>query len=223
MSITYTPHQLELLEKLNEKMKEEKLSQGKMADRIGISKGTFSQIISGNYQANPQKIFDAIESYLGVKEEAKLKYTEIKYADTSISSEIYSIIRICQVKGGLAVACGDAGIGKTKAARQFLKDNPTNSVLVTVNPCNSAIKPLLETIADKINANTERTIDKLWSSISNKLSDGMVLIFDEAQHLSYKTIEVLRSFSDYFADNEQTLGICFIGNTDTVSRLGSKR
>ena len=79
MSITYTPHQLELLEKLNEKMKEEKLSQGKMADRIGISKGTFSQIISGNYQANPQKIFDAIESYLGVKEEAKLRACSVSF------------------------------------------------------------------------------------------------------------------------------------------------
>lgn len=223
MDIAYTPHQLELLNRVNEEMRSRNLSQGKMAERIGISKGTFSQIISGNYQANPQKIFDTIESYLEVKEEAKLKYTEIKYADTSISSEIYSIIRICQVKGGLAVACGDAGIGKTKAARKFLNDNPTNSVLITVHPCNSAIKPLLENIADKIGASNERTIDKLWCSIANKLSDGMVLIFDEAQHLSYKAIEVLRSFSDYFADQDETLGICFIGNTDTVSRLGSKR
>ncbi|MCM1227885.1 MAG: AAA family ATPase [Clostridium sp.] len=114
-------------------------------------------------------------------------------------------------------------MGKTKAARQFLKDNPTNSVLITVNPCNSAIKPLLENIADKIGAGNERTIDKLWISIANKLSDGMVLIFDEAQHLSYKAIEALRSFSDYFADQDETLGICFIGNTDTVGRLGSKR
>ncbi|MCM1227886.1 MAG: helix-turn-helix transcriptional regulator [Clostridium sp.] len=95
MDIKYTPRQLELLNRVNEEMRSRNLSQGKMAGRIGISKGTFSQIISGNYQANPQKIFDTIESYLEVKEEAKLKYTEIKYAQTSISSEIYSIIRTC--------------------------------------------------------------------------------------------------------------------------------
>ena len=223
MSITYTEHQLDLLNKVDELMKSKNISQAKASELIGISSGTLSQIKNKKYAADPQPTFAKIESYFGVKEEAKLKYTEIKYASTSISSEIYSIIRICQVKGGLAVACGDAGIGKTKAARKFLEDNPTNSVLVTVHPCNSAIKPLLETVADKIGASNERTIDKLWNSIANKLSDGMVLIFDEAQHLSYKAIEVLRSFSDYFADQEQTLGICFIGNTDTVSRLGSKR
>lgn len=40
-------------------------------------------------------------------------------------------------------------------------------------------------------------------SCVQKLKDGMVLIFDEAQHLNLKTIEVLRSFSDYFADRSQ--------------------
>ncbi len=51
----------------------------------------------------------------------------------------------------------------------------------------------------------------------------MVMIFDEAQHLTLKDIEVLRSFSDYFNDKKQTLGICFIGNTETIARVGSKR
>ena len=49
------------------------------------------------------------------------------------------------------------------------------------------------------------------------------MIFDEAQHLPPTTIEVLRSFSDYFADNGQTLGICFVGNPETVDRYSSKR
>lgn len=50
-----------------------------------------------------------------------------------------------------------------------------------------------------------------------------MLIFDESQHLPLKTIEVLRSFSDDFADHGQTMGICFIGNLETVTRIGSKK
>ena len=223
MENTYTQHQRELLEKVDELQRTKGLSQAKVSELIGISSGTLSQLKNNKYGADPTAAFDKIESYFGVKEEAQLTYSEIGYAQTSISSEIYSIIRICQVKGGLAVACGDAGIGKTKAARQYIKDNPSKSVLITVNPCITAIKPLLEVIADKVGAGTERSRDRLWFSIASKLSDGMVLIFDEAQHLSYKTIEVLRSFSDYFADMDQTLGICFIGNTDTVSRMGGKK
>ena len=63
----------------------------------------------------------------------------------------------------------------------------------------------------------------MWLNIINKLADGMVLIFDEAQHLPIKTIETLRSFSDYFRDRGQTLGIMFIGNNETVRRLGSNK
>ena len=223
MDVVYTPHQLELLNKLDELQKSRGLSQTKLSELIGISGSTISQLRNKKYPADPQQLFSILENYFGVKESAKLTYSEIEYADTSISSEVYDIIRICQVKGGLAVACGDAGIGKTKAARKFIKDHATNSILITVNHCIASIQPLLEVLADRVGAGTEKTRDKLWISIAGKLTDGMVLIFDEAQHLPYTTIEVLRSFSDYFNDKGQTLGICFIGNTDTVVRLGSKR
>ncbi len=219
----YNEHQQELLKKVDELQATEKLSQTKLSERLGISSTALSQIRNNKYPADPQKIFDTLENYFSVKAESQLTYKEIEYAETSISSEIYDIIRICQVKGGLAVACGDAGIGKTKAARKFVSDHPTNSVLITVNPCITSIKSLLEVIASRIGATAEKSRDKLWMSITNKLSDGMVLIFDESQHLAYKTIEVLRSFSDYFLDKNQTLGICFVGNLDTVDRLGGRK
>ena len=223
MNDTYSPHEVHLLEKVEALRKSKGLSQSKVAELIGISGGTLSQLINRKYPADPQQLFSIIDSYFGVKEEAKLTYSEIEYADTSISSEIYDIIRVCQVKGGLAVACGAAGIGKTKAAQQFVKDHNTNSILITVNPCITAIKSLLKVIASKIGASIEKSRDELWISIVENLSDGMVLIFDEAQHLPPKTIEVLRSFSDYFSDNGQTLGICFIGNLETVGRYSGKK
>lgn len=201
MEYKYSDHELELLAKVDELQKEKKWSQKKTAETIGITDGTLSQLRNGKYNANPQKIFDIIESYFGVKEAAKLTYSEVGYAQTSISSEIYNIIRVCQVKGGLAIACGAAGIGKTKAA----------------------IKSLLKVVAVKVGATIKKTRDELWLSIIESLSDGMILIFDEAQHLPPTTIEVLRSFSDYFADNGQTLGICFVGNPETVDRYSSKR
>lgn len=219
----YTPEQLELLEKVEVLKKEKNLSQNAVGDLLGISGTTLSQIKNGKYNANPQKIFDALAGYFEVKEHAKLTYSEVEYAPTSISEQIYDIISVCQVKGGLAVACGDAGIGKTKAAQKFVSDNPSNSFLITINPCLNNAKSLLETLADRIGAVQEKSVNKLWISIANKLSDGTVLIFDESQHLTTKTIEILRSFSDYFNEKGQTLGICFIGNLETVTRMGGKK
>ena len=219
----YTSEQNELLAKVESLKKEKGISQNEVGKLIGISGNTLSQIKNGKYPADPQSIFDAIAEYFGVKEKAKLTYTEVDYAPTSISTQIYDIINVCQVKGGLAVTAGDAGIGKTKAARKFVEDHPTNSILITVNPCLTSIKSLLKIIADRIGAAPERSRDELWLAIAKKLSDGMVLIFDEAQHLTLKDIEVLRSFSDYFNDKGQTLGICFIGNIETLTRIGSKK
>lgn len=219
----YTSEQLELLEKVEALKKEKNLSQNAVGQLIGVSGTALSQLRNGKYAANPQKIFDTLAGYFGVKEKARLTYSEVGYAPTSISEQVYATISICQKKGGLAVVCGDAGIGKTKAAQKFVADNPSNSFLITINPCLTNTKSLLKTIADRIGAGQEKSNNELWHSIAGKLSDGKVLIFDEAQHLTVKAIEVLRSFSDYFNDKGQTLGICFIGNAETITRMGGKK
>ena len=219
----YTNEQQALLEKVEQLKQEKGISQNEVGKLLGISGTALSQIKNGKYPADPQSIFDAMTNYFGIKEKAKLTYTEVEYASTNVSSKIYDIISVCQIKGGLAIVAGDAGIGKTKAARKFVSDNPSSSILITINPCLTSIKSLLKAIADRIGASQERSRDELWLAITKKLSDGMVLIFDEAQHLTLKNIEVLRSFSDYFNDLGQTLGICFIGNTETMANIGTKK
>lgn len=219
----YTEQQQALLQKVTALQQEKQLSQNALGKLLGISGTALSQLRNGKYQADPQRMFDILESYFGVKEQTKLTYREVPYADTSISEEIYDVISVCQIKGGLAVAAGDAGIGKTKAAQHYVALHPENSILMTMNPCLINIKAVLNLLADKLNLSPGRSKDALWYAIVQKLKDGMVLIFDEAQHLNLKTIEVLRSFSDYFNDRGQTLGICFIGNLDTVTKMGSQK
>ncbi|MDY4018500.1 MAG: helix-turn-helix transcriptional regulator, partial [Ruminococcus callidus] len=103
----YTEHQQSLLRKLEQLQKDEGLSLSALSARLGISKGALSQLFSGSYQANPQKMFAKLESYFGVKDQTRQTYQESGYADTSISTEIYDIIGVCQIKGGLAIAAGD--------------------------------------------------------------------------------------------------------------------
>lgn len=198
-------------------------SQNKACKKIGLSLSVWSAIKKGEYTGNIDGVFNKVKDYFGIKEMVQQTYFEVEYADTFISHQIYEIIRICQVKDGLAIACGDAGIGKTKAIKQYIKEHSSNSIMITVNPCISSIKSILKVLAERLGATVERAKDALWLSIANKLHDGMILIFDEVQHLTLQTIEVLRSFFDYLADKGQTLGIIFIGNTETVGHMGSKK
>ena len=198
-------------------------SQSKLAAQIGMSKTVLNQVLSGKYNGVVDDKLQKIEDYFAMTQKAEETYQEIPYADTTISSKVYDVIRLAHIKGGLAICSGDAGIGKTKAAKKYVADNPTNSIYISLNPCLTSIKAILKMLAAKVGARPERAIDDAWLSIAERLSDKMVIIFDEAQHLPYKPIEMLRAFSDYFADNGKTLGIVFIGNPETVRRLGAKQ
>ena len=109
----YTTEQQELLAKVEQLRQERGISQNEVGKLIGISGTALSQIKNGKYNADPQKVFDKIAEYFGVKEKAQLTYSQNVYVPTGISSELYDLINTCQVKGGLALAAGDAGIGKT--------------------------------------------------------------------------------------------------------------
>ena len=218
----YTPVQTEALEAFDELI----VKSGnikKAAEKVGLLPSVISPLRKGTYAGKTNAVFDKLIAYFKIKREAEAVYAEVEYAETYISKHVYDAIRVCQVKGGLAVACGDAGIGKTKAARKSHHDNPGKSVYISVNPCVTSVKSVLKMIAAQIGATIERSQYELWYSIAGKLSDGMVIIIDEAQHLTLKSIEVLRSFADYFAGMGQTLGIIFIGNSETINRMGYKK
>lgn len=218
----YNEEQQRIIDGLNEFI-EGYSSQNEAASVLGISSSILTPLRKGTYNGDVDKYLNKLASYFNIKADLGNTYCEIEYAQTSISKKVYDTIRICHVKGGLAVYAGDAGIGKTKAAQKYVRDNPDSAVYIAVNPCLTSIKSTLKLLANKLGAATASTLDELWINISSKLSDGMILIFDEAQHLPIKTIETLRSFSDYFRDSNQTLGIIFIGNHETVRRLGSNK
>lgn len=197
-------------------------SQNKACQLVGVSGSIMSGLRSGSYKGDEDKQFEKLMAYFDLKEEEKESYRNDSYVPTSISQNVYQYIRNCQIKGGLMAISGDAGIGKTRAIKKFYEDNKTNCIWITSNPCLNTVKPVLKSLSKALSVNA-RTNDDMYLGIQDKLRDGMVIIFDEAQHLSLKVIETLRGFSDYFADRGQTLGICFIGNSTTISKFGGKQ
>lgn len=212
----------ELLKKLEELAKKVG-SINRTTELTGISAAVISQLKNNKYKGDADGMYEKLEMYFSAcEQQAELKNDGNTYVPTSISEDVYAIIKNCQLKGGLAIACGDAGVGKTKAAQKFVADNPSLSLLVTVNPCLKGSRSVLKLLCDKLSVN-EKTLDEMWLGIANKLRDKMVLIIDEAQHLPIKTIEALRAFSDYFNDKGQTLGIVFIGNMEAVHNFNGNR
>ena len=212
----------ELLQKFDELISKTG-SQAKACRVVGISASIMTPLRKGEYNGDEDKQFDILESYFDLKEEAKAKHKTEDYVPTSVSESVYLYIRNAQIKGGLLAISGDAGIGKTRAIRKFYSENKGNCIWITANPCLNTIKPILRKICKELGIVNARTNDDMYVSILEKLRDGMVIVFDEAQHLSLKVIETLRGFSDYFLDRNMTLGIVFVGNSTTITRFGGRQ
>ena len=67
----YTEQQQALLQKVTALQQEKQLSQNALGKLLGISGTALSQLRNGKYQADPQRMFDILESYFGVKEQTE--------------------------------------------------------------------------------------------------------------------------------------------------------
>lgn len=194
-------------------------SEKKAGAQIGVSSSIISQLRSETYNGDREKQFNKLRAYFETKANAADAYTEVEYAPTTISEVVYKTLENVKIKGGFAFVTGDAGIGKTKALRKYIADNPLDSVMITINPCTKSTKSVLKLLAMELGLPLSQSRDDLWMSIAAKLHDGMVIAVDEAQLLTYGSIETLRSFADYFSERGQTLGVALVGNNGIREKI----
>lgn len=198
-------------------------SQARACRLVGISPSIMTPLRKGEYGGAEEKQYEILANYFQIKEEAKAGRQAESYVPTSISESVYAYIRNAHIKGGLLAISGAAGIGKTRAIRKYAAESQGTCLWITANPCLNTVKPVLKKLCKELGIGNVRTNDDMYLAILEKLRDGMVLVFDEAQHLSLKVIETLRGFSDYFLDRGMTLGIVFVGNSTTISRFGGRQ
>lgn len=194
-------------------------SQNVAAKAIGLSSAVLSGYRSNTYKGNVERIETTLTEFFATKEAAKsLKSKTLgDYCKTTISEAVYNTIRLCHLKGGLAIEAGDAGIGKTMACKQYVSDYPHSSYLVTVNPCLSSINGFLKLLCKALGISASGRKDDMWIKIADELQSlQKVIIIDEAQHLPIKTIEAIRALVDINPE----LGICMVGNIGTVTNQG---
>lgn len=194
-------------------------SQSEAARQIGVSVAVVSTYRNNKYAGDVAGFEARLRQHLETKEAAdELANSSPDYVPTSISEGVYATIRMCHLKGGLANECGDAGIGKTKAAHKYVDDHPNQAILITANPCTSSVTAFFKLLCRRLKISAARK-DDMWMEVDEHLRGGRkVLIVDEAQHLPIKTVEAIRALTD----SNPELGCCMIGNPETVN-VGTRR
>ena len=221
-------HNAELQARVQQYLREHGMSQAKLAQVTGINKAIISQWLRGQYTGDIAGVEQALEEYLRTaveheqaRETALPMVATQDYIPTSISEDVYKMIKYCQLERGIMIAHGDAGIGKTKAAQKFVRDNPTQSIYIQATPSTGTLGNILKLLARALRIPETRSKLDLLTNIRAKLDgSNKVIIIDEAQHLKLSALEEIRTLADpNTITGQEGIGIVLIGNTEVYGRM----
>ena len=187
-------------------------TQTAIANELAISDAALSSFLKGTYKT-PHTIIPKVAELLKVTGKRKVAPKEPAFVETTVAKRVMEAISYCHLQGKIAVVYGDAGVGKTKAVRAYLRENSL-AIGITISPSYASITGVNELIADQLGIR-ERVARRIYAEIISKLKDsGRVLIIDEAQHLTVRALNHLRCMSD-----ESGVGIALIGNEEVYTKL----
>lgn len=201
-------------------------SWAEIAKRTGIPQGTLSQFGSDRgYAGNEQAVADKVFKYrqlLATQAQITVEAPEVPgYFDTETSSALISLLTWGQ-RGRIVVAAMGPGTGKTSTARHFAACFP-NVFLATMSPSTAAMNNMQVEVLDALGekdamGGSQKLTQRIVQRVRNLANP--LIILDEAQHLSEKSIEEARSWHD-----KTGVGVALLGNIGVMQRIegGSRK
>lgn len=187
-------------------------TQTAIATELGISSGALSSFLSGTYKT-PHTIVPKVHQLLALQEKKAVAPKAPAFMPTSISDMVMTTITYCHLQGKIGVVYGDAGVGKTEAICEYLRQNSL-AICITISPSFASMSVVNELLSEQLGIR-ETVSRKIYREAVAKLrGSGRVLIVDEAQHLTSKTLDHIRCLCD-----ESGIGVVFVGNEDVYRRL----
>lgn len=207
---------MDLKKELKNVMDEKGLSLTAISRALGISTAALSQWFSDSYIGNIAKIDEAVKGFLERQRERKTT-KKIEFVMTSVVKKVFEVARICHLDGEIGVLYGNAGIGKTEAVKEYARRN-TDVILVEADLGYTA-KVLFQELNKKLGMDGRGSIHDLFDDVVMKLKDsGRLIIVDEAEHLPYRALELLRRVYD-----KAGVGILLVGMPRLIANLRGKK
>lgn len=196
---------------------EQGLSANKIANEAGISTSRLSGWRKGKYPGDNAGVEAKLRSWLEHKEEReKVAIPESPgWIPTPTGQRIFNALGYAHIAGDIAIIYGAAGVGKTETLRAYAEVKPSVFV-ATMTPATVGPLGALEEIALAVGM---REVSgwgpRLFRELVERLrgTEGLIVI-DEAQHLSVRAIEAVRSLHDATG-----LGVALVGNDIVYTRM----
>lgn len=205
------------VQKLKEFMTISQKSQNQVAKEIGLSGATISQFLDGTYKGDNKKISSELEKYL------ILAFQRLSNADKTVFNKdlqnTQRAIFACKhahMRNDIVLLSGEAGAGKTTALKYYAEQNP-GTIYIEATPCTTTIKSILRMIGKAIGKSVASSSDEYLEEICKTLKESnRLIIIDEADHLTFKTLQTLRTIND-----RTNVGILLSGNDKIYMQMNT--
>ena len=193
----------------------EKTTYSQIARESGVAAGTLSAFVNNKYNGDNERVAQTLERWLENYHRAAELPEPPRFAETTTARQIWTSMRFASLTESISVICGNPGVGKTEAAREFRRTN-NNVWMITITPSCASVLECLTELAYELGMNdAPRRKGPLSRALRRRLegTQGLVII-DEADHLGAEVLEELRLLQE-----STRTGLVLMGNHRVYSNM----
>ncbi|WP_025270332.1 ExeA family protein [Hippea sp. KM1] len=154
---------------------------------------------------------------------------EFFYSSEEHDDAIRTIEYAISSRRGIIVLVGDVGVGKTTLSRVLLNKLINTQVSLVLNPFLSESE-ILKYIAKDFGLNIEnKDKGEIFQDLVDyfvglyKSNNNALIIVDEAQHLSFESMEMIRQISNIEMENAKLVQILLVGQSELINKLNQTK
>lgn len=211
-------HDEALIAEVRDAMQSDSLSQSALSQLTGVGKARLNQWLNGNYKGSVSGVETAIRRWLDSRRandelDAQMPAAP-EWVETPSARAINAALSFAQMAEAVTVIYGGAGVGKTTTIRRYRQQSP-NVWMITASPACASPGPILTRIAHALGIRASGAVHVTEEAIIERVRDTRgVLVIDEAQHLTHRALDAVRSIHDAAG-----IGLALSGNEIVYSQL----
>lgn len=177
-------------------------SQEWAARSMGISPGTLSQVLSGNYAGDSEKYVRAIDKWTETQMVRATAPKPAGFVSTEVAKRIYNLAKWMIHTAGIGVVHGPAGCGKTKCLLALRADHP-GSVYISITTAGHTKVAVMRALAAELRIpGSHNTADLVFDQLVQVLKDtNRLILVDEVHKLEGRrkdeALHTLRDLHDH--------------------------
>lgn len=183
------------------------INQSSLAKAIGMSPSVISHYMKNTYKGDVEALEARIREYLSLEKErqASLDPKSGQIVQTKAYKEINALLRNTVRDREMTLIVGKSGTGKTTSLREYHRLHPT-SILIEADHGYTA-RALFVELCEKLGLPTKGNLHDLLTRVVAKLQgSGRLILVDEAEHLPYRALELIRRIHD-----KAEVGVALVG------------